>query len=377
MTHDGAADTLITSIYDAALDAALWPKVMRGINDYVRGCGASLVAEDRTSFAAQLHQDYGSDPTWTKLYVEKYVALNPLPRLGMAFPINEVFTMYDLVPEAEFKTSPFFLEWVQPQGFVDTAVVNLDKTATSFAALVVRRSEQEGLFDDAARQRLARLAPHVRRAVLVGKTIEFHASRVSLLSETLSKLTAAAFLLATDGRVMFANDAAKRLLRGGQLLSDGNNRLAAINAKADSALRNSIEAAARGDEALGTRGLAIELSDDPDERWLAHVLPLTEGTRLDAARPHAAAVAVFVRKASLDLQWPLAAIGKLFGLTPMELKILQAVIDVGGAPAIAQKHGISEGTVRTHLKSIFAKTGAKRQVDLIKLIASHAPGFCV
>ncbi len=376
MTHDGAADALITSIYDAALDAALWPGVMKAINDYVCGCGTSLVAEDRANLAAQLHQDYGSDPGWTKLYVEKYVALNPLPRLGMAFPISEVFTMYDLVPEAEFKASRFFLEWVKPQGFVDTAVVNLDKTATSFAALVVRRSEQEGLFDDAARQRLSRLAPHVRRAVLVGKTIEFHASRASLLSETLSKLTAAAFLLATDGRVMFTNDAAKALLRAGQLLSDGNNHLTAINAKADTALRNSIVAAARGDEALGVRGLAIELSSDPDERWLAHVLPLTEGTRLDAARTHAAAVAVFVRKASLDLQWPLEAVGKLFNLTPMELKILQAVIDVGGAPAIAQKHGISEGTVRTHLKSIFAKTGAKRQVDLIKLIASHAPGFC-
>lgn len=375
---DGAvADRLITSIYDAALDAAIWPTVMERISDWVIGCGASLVAEDRVNLDARLHQDFGFDPNWTKLYVEKYVALNPLPRLGMAYPINEVFTMYDLVSEAEFKQSRFFLEWVKPQGFVDTAVVNLDKTATSFAALVVRRSEREGLFDDAARQRMARIAPHVRRAVLIGKTINFHVSRSSLLAETLSKLTAAVVLLAADGRVVFANDTAEHLLGKGEVIRGGKNHLSATNPVADAALRKAIAAAAGGDEALGIFGLSIELGTEQAERWLAHVLPLTGGTRLAAASAYAAVVAVFIRKASLDLQWPLDAIEKLFCLTPMEVRILQAVVDVGGAPAIAERYGISEGTVRTHLKSIYAKTGAKRQADLIKLIASHSSPFGV
>jgi hypothetical protein len=37
---------------------------------------------------------------------------------------------------------------------------------------------------------------------------------------------------------------------------------------------------------------------------------------------------------------------------------------------VAQDLGISETTVRTHLKHIFQKTRTNRQVDLVKLVAA-------
>lgn len=375
MPEPVAFDSLISNIYDAALDATLWPGVMKQITRYLDASGASVISEDRVHFDARLYYDYGFDPKWTDLYIEKYVTLNPLPRIGIAYPIDEVFTQYDLIPAEEFQATKFYLEWVKPQGIVDTAVVNLDKTATSFAALVVRRSEREGLFDNSARQRMAQIAPHVRRAVLVGKTIQYHQTKSALLDDTLSKLAAAVFLLGADGRIVFASEAADKLLRAGDILRENNLSLAATNAKAGAALSSAISAALQGDDVLGVRGTAIELSVSPKERWLAHVLPMTEGTRQKAGRPHLAAAAVFVRKASLELQWPLDAIGKLYNLTPGEIRVLQGIVDIGGVPAIAEKQGVSEDTVRTHLKSIFAKTGVKRQADLIKLVATHAlPG---
>jgi DNA-binding CsgD family transcriptional regulator/PAS domain-containing protein len=375
MSEFDAVGTLIADIYDAALDAALWPGVMERICNHVRGCGAGLIAEDRSNARANLFHHYRYDPAWTQLYIERYVALNPLPRLGSAYPVGEVFTQFDLVPEDEFRASAFFKEWVQPQGFADCAVVNLDKTTTSFAALVVRRSEQDGAFDDEARTRLAQIAPHVRRAVLVGKTIQFHETKATLLSETLSNLAAAVFLLAVDGRIVFGNEAAQTLLRDGELLRDSQGFLTLADAKAERALRDTLAMAARGDSALGGRGAAIELAPEQDDRWLAHALPLTSGARQLAGKTHSAAVALFVRRASLDLQLPLDTIGKLYDLTAGELRVLQAIVDVGGVPAIAEKYGISAGTVRTHVKSIFNKTGVKRQADLIKLVATHIPPF--
>jgi DNA-binding CsgD family transcriptional regulator len=44
-------------------------------------------------------------------------------------------------------------------------------------------------------------------------------------------------------------------------------------------------------------------------------------------------------------------------------------------PDIAAALGISESTVRTHLKRLFEKTSTHRQVDLVKLIAAHATPF--
>ena len=34
--------------------------------------------------------------------------------------------------------------------------------------------------------------------------------------------------------------------------------------------------------------------------------------------------------------------------------------------------GLSEATVRTHLRRLYAKTGTSRQADLVKLVAGYA-----
>jgi len=112
-----------------------------------------------------------------------------------------------------------------------------------------------------------------------------------------------------------------------------------------------------------------------DHRHVAHVLPLTSGARRQAGVAYSAAATVFVRKVSLDTRSPMEAIARLYKLTVSELRVLQAIVEVGGVPAVAETFGISESTVKTHLHRVFAKTGLKRQVDLANLVAAHASPF--
>jgi len=55
---------------------------------------------------------------------------------------------------------------------------------------------------------------------------------------------------------------------------------------------------------------------------------------------------------------PPKVIGKLYKLTPTELRVLLAIVQVGGVSEVADALGIAESTVRTHLLRLFAKTGA-------------------
>ena len=64
-------------------------------------------------------------------------------------------------------------------------------------------------------------------------------------------------------------------------------------------------------------------------------------------------------------------IARTYRLTPMELRVLLAIVEVGGAPQVAETLGIGEGTVKTHLKRLYEKTGARRQADLVKLFAGY------
>jgi len=65
-------------------------------------------------------------------------------------------------------------------------------------------------------------------------------------------------------------------------------------------------------------------------------------------------------------------IGKIFKLTPTELRVLLAIVEMGGVPEVATALGVADTTVRTHVGHLFQKTGATRQADLVKLVAGYA-----
>jgi DNA-binding CsgD family transcriptional regulator len=158
----------------------------------------------------------------------------------------------------------------------------------------------------------------------------------------------------------------------GRLLRAPTGRLIVIDQAAGQALLDSFTAAEGGDAALGRRGVAVPLKARDDERYVAHVLPLTSGARRKAGVCYGAVAAMFVRKAALDLPSPPVAIAQQFQLTPAELRVLFSIVEIGGVSEVADVLGISEATVRTHLHRLFEKTGTGRQADLVKLVA----GYC-
>jgi len=123
----------------------------------------------------------------------------------------------------------------------------------------------------------------------------------------------------------------------------------------------------------GADTVAVPLTGRVTASTMSHtVLPLTSGVRRRAGAGYAAAAAVFVQRALLDVPSPQNAIAKLYKLTPMELRVLFAIVQVGGVPEVAAMMGpSSSSTIRTHLRRLFSKTGTDRQADLVKLVAGY------
>jgi DNA-binding CsgD family transcriptional regulator len=162
------------------------------------------------------------------------------------------------------------------------------------------------------------------------------------------------------------------MIAEGNVLCAPLGRLLANDPDVNRALRDIFLAAATGDAAIGVRGVAVPLVARDGERYVAHVLPLSSGARRGAGVSYAAAAALFVQKAALATHSPPAVIAKTYRLTPMELRVLLAIVEVGGVPQVAETLGIGESTVKTHLKRLYVKTGARRQADLVKLFAGYA-----
>ena len=60
-----------------------------------------------------------------------------------------------------------------------------------------------------------------------------------------------------------------------------------------------------------------------------------------------------------------------FDLTRSEARLASWLSDGGTITGYASIHGVSAGTVRTHLKAVFAKTGVHRQAQLASLVLTR------
>jgi DNA-binding CsgD family transcriptional regulator len=93
------------------------------------------------------------------------------------------------------------------------------------------------------------------------------------------------------------------------------------------------------------------------------------GARRRAGNAYAAVAALFVHKAALNTPSQLEVIAKTFKLTASELRVLLAIVQVGGVAGTAEALGVAHTTVKTHLRRLYAKTGTARQAELVKLVA--------
>jgi DNA-binding CsgD family transcriptional regulator len=364
---------LVGAIYDAALDAALWPDVLLKTSHYVPGGATSLFAKDASAKSLVLHYDDGGiEPRYVQLYAEKFAKIDPSTTVHYFAEIGEPTSTINFAPIDEFQATRFYREWVKPQGLVDFMTVALEKTATTVAMLGVFRHDRHGLADDASLRRMRLIAPHIRRAVAISRAIDLKAAQAATFSDAFDKLSSCMLLVDATGRIVHANAAAMMMLASDNVLRAVSGRIAAHDPQAGKGLRDVFEAAGMGDAAVGMRGIALPIVARDGENYVCYVLPLTSGARSRTGSTLHAAAVMLVQKVELAALATPEVIAKAYKLTPTELRVLIAVAEIGGAPEVAEAFGIAETTVKFHLKSLFEKTGARRQADLVKLLAGFA-----
>jgi len=362
--------SLIGEIYDAAIDPALRGGALEQISQFVGGCAAMILSRDSARLSIEIHQHFGIDARFRQLYRDRYVELDPLLDRHLTLAPERTIGVTDIMSHAEFIETSFHCEWVEPQGAIDLATVALEKTAARTTILQVLRHRSRGAVDEAMRERMRVLAPHIQRSQLMGRHVRARSHTVDDLADVLDGLSTAICLLDADGRVVHANAACRQLFADADLLAMVGDRIVARNTHVDKIFRGLCEFD-RGTHSAARRQIELATSAD-GQHYLLHALALQR----DRSLPRdIAATVLFVQRASMLPLLAPDAIATAFKLTPSELRVLMAIVAIGGVPDIAAKLGIAETTVKTHLGRLFEKTGAGRQADLVKIAAGFAVPF--
>ena len=364
---------LIGEIYDATLEPVRWPATLRQTADFVVGHSATIFAKDVSKPGGMVAYESGEiAPQYKQSYFETYVKFDPAT-IGHFFgEVGEPMATADLVPYDEFLQSRFYLEWARPQGLVDFVAAVLDKSLTSAAMFGVFRHEDQGVVDEETRRRMRLIVPHIRRAVQIGRLVDLKKGEATSLASVLDNVKFAVFLVDASGTIVHANTAAGNLLGQNAPFRQVGGKLECVDQESNQQIHMALAAAGRGDANLGTADVSMVLRHSEHQHYVADVMPLSAGIRADIGGGSRAVAAVFVRQADLDVASPPQLVAQAFNLTPTELRIMLAIVEVGGVPEVAAALGIAESTVKTHLSRLFEKTRASRQADLVKIVASYA-----
>jgi DNA-binding CsgD family transcriptional regulator len=143
-------------------------------------------------------------------------------------------------------------------------------------------------------------------------------------------------------------------------LSLWGQRLAAGTATATRAMRAAISRAS-GLEAASSL-IAVDDRIDGPRLWIAPMPRAAEVTGEGY-------VMLVAAKASRTPE--IEHLRDLFGLTPAEARLLCGLAAGTRLETYARHAGVSTTTVKAHLRQLFAKTGAERQADLVRLVLGN------
>jgi len=370
MSEDNELSCVVGSIYDAALDPALWTETLARIAEFVGGRAGALGSKDMVTKFVGVDHHVGRDLQYMQMHSETHGEFDPLASVPR-FDVGQVVS-----PPEPMTHDDDCEEWVRPQGRGDIAVAVRARPGKSGEFLSVVRSEANGMVDNGndmvdheMHRRMSLVAPHARRAVLIGRTIDQKADEVATLADALDSLSAGVFLTEANGRIVHANAAGRGILGVDDFLRSIGGRLVARNTKINRTLQDIF--AGRGDLEIGSKGIALPLTARQGEGHIAHVLPLAAAARRRAGAARTVA-AVFVCRATLETPSSADVIRRAYQLTPTELRVLLAIVNIGGIPEVATALGVADTTIKTHVGRLFEKTGAGRQADLVKVVAGFS-----
>jgi DNA-binding CsgD family transcriptional regulator len=366
---------LVDRIYAAAENPALWPDALDALAD-ATGSAASIIYRNMAAREGGVDVAVRVSPEAATAYQQHYHRLDPWGNSARAATLIRPGAVIDgdeLIDRSALLETEYYNDFAKPNGLsrVLAGVVAMHGPFASVISLI--RADASAPHGSDERRLLTALMPHLVRALDIHRRL----LPVSVLDgaavDALDCLCSAVILLDEQGRTIFMNRAAERLLGAHDGLFVEHGCLVAALQKEREALRLLVLQAARrrSGESLHAGG-ALPVSR-PSMRRAYNVLITPLGPRHVSPHGPEAAVAFFVSDPEERTAGGVDALIRFFRLTPAEARLAAGLGTGAPLAEVADALAIGRETARSHLRAVFAKTGTTRQAELVRIIARSCP----
>jgi DNA-binding CsgD family transcriptional regulator len=352
-------DAAVSEFMNAAIIGDSWEAALGRLAGQAEVTGAVLMCYNAhrlmtaipSAGLASMYEDFfsGKSPPCSRLKRVK---------LGMA----EGFRLdHDDYSDAELARDPFYQEFLRPQNAFWNAVVKLAPGPEAWGVeLGFKRELKAGPYTSSERAALNSALPCLRTAARIAQRVQD--ARAEGVLQAVS----------ARGDLLFELDAWGQVRRehGGSCGRENGfptrivrHRLAGTDHTTQAAIDRAVHMAI-GEFARPASGV-LETADG--KRHLLHVVPV-KGKAQDIFIGTAAIAILFADISAPRSGGRVTVLRNLLSLTQREAEITCLIGDGLSPAGVAQRLRIGVGTVRTHLKSTFEKSGTSRQSEPVALL---------
>ena len=370
---------LIEEIYRTGSETHDWPALINRVAEHI-GVRSGLVGitDFSTGYAEPTIHTHGldTDPLYNR-WVGEFDFENPWTKDSAPLTQGQIITGAEARPLNEFRGLPIYSDVFTPLEIDDTLVAALSTEGPRVLFLAVYSDRAHGPFEQADRDRLRPLVPHLVRAASLETMILDAGMREQLNRAALDEIDFAIYAI-SGLKADPLNRQADELLASGDGLVSRSGRLRATEHDSNEALQKH----------LNTAGGGLSIPSVPTAtpfplRRGVNRLPLTcwaipTSKRLEtglARLVQPGGALLFVGDPERRPELTSETVASLFGLTPAEARVAAAIASGETPREYAERHGLTQNTVRWTLKQVHSKLGVRRQLDLASMVLRAVPGL--
>ncbi|MEO6776954.1 MAG: helix-turn-helix transcriptional regulator [Kofleriaceae bacterium] len=343
-------ERLVELVYDAPMTAIGWKPFLDALcaRTHARAAGLKWLAYEPDRFYMV---DAGFDTEMLQGYAQRFGQLDTWSTVRLADDAD-VFGD-EILPRAQLEHTEFYQDFCRHHDVREIHKVMLQRSGERQISLGLLKPTRAT--DHAAERKLTRrLAPHLRRALALASRIAESEDARGALGDALDLASATVFFLDRQGRVRFCSRAGEDLAarRDGIVIDRGCLR--ALHPDDDRQLAAHLTGSSTAPSASIRRGDGL-----PPHRVFA--VPRPRGSE------HGIAMLAIVT-ASPTPRAIEAVLRHGYALTAAEIRVALRVGHGASPQLVADELGVSWYTVRAQLRQIFAKTGVRRQAELVELV---------
>lgn len=349
-------DRGIAALYSAAASEEPWIDAAGHLSRVVKAAGGTIVVYNRTNARKWVMCESTIGPEFRDQYFSGFIDDSPTHGLLRRSPVGTIANVDDLLSEASFRDTRMYRGFLKPFGLGRIMSAHVSKNDDEMVAAAFYRSASQAPFDNADMTAFRMLMKHIDKAVRLGKQMAASTSFNDLSLAALDQTGTGILFVDRSARVVGKNALGDMLLRS-RAFTVHNDTVRGGSLSETAALHRAIVGVIIDELSIGK---TIAITKPDGTVMLVQVIAAPgNGERM---------AALVIRDPSHKRSSPWATIKEIYGLTPTELKVAQAMAELDmSQERIAETLGISFNTLKTHRLRIYNKLGIETQVALVRI----------